>query len=89
MNRFILIDGNSLLFRAFFALPPMTSRDGIPTGAVHGFLSMLLKLLREVPDYCAVAFDLKTPTIVVAVFVGKQMQSDLLSSMRTLFLPPA
>ena len=62
MNRFILIDGNSLLFRAFFALPPMTSRDGIPTGAVHGFLSMLLKLLRDVPDYCAVAFDLKTPT---------------------------
>ena len=62
MNRIILIDGNSLLFRAFFALPPMTSRDGIPTGAVHGFLSMLLKLLSCGPDYCAVAFDLKTPT---------------------------
>ena len=62
MNRIILIDGNSLLFRAYYALPSMTARDGTPTGAIHGFLSMLLKLLRYEPDHFAVAFDLKSPT---------------------------
>ena len=43
---FIIIDGNSLMYRAFFALQtPMNSRDGTPTGALHGFLGMLLKLV--------------------------------------------
>lgn len=58
----IAIDGNSLLHRAYYALPPMTSRDGTPTGAVHGFLSMLLKLLERKPDYLVVAFDMHGPT---------------------------
>lgn len=58
----IAIDGNSLLHRAYYALPAMTSRDGAPTGAVHGFLSMLLKLVERRPDYLVVAFDLAGPT---------------------------
>ena len=42
MERLIAIDGNSLLYRAYYALPDMTTRDGTPTGALHGFLMMLL-----------------------------------------------
>ncbi len=60
---FIVIDGNSLMYRAFFALQtPMTSRDGTPTGALHGFLGMLLKLVDRNPGYMAVAFDVHGPT---------------------------
>ncbi len=60
---FIIIDGNSLMYRAFFALQtPMSSRDGTPTGALHGFLGMLLKLVDRKPTHMAVAFDVHGPT---------------------------
>ena len=60
---FIVIDGNSLMYRAFFALQtPMNSRDGTPTGALHGFLGMLLKLVDRKPSHLAVAFDVHGPT---------------------------
>ena len=60
---FIVIDGNSLMYRAFFALQtPMSSRDGTPTGALHGFLGMLLKLVERAPSHMAVAFDMHGPT---------------------------
>lgn len=59
----IVIDGNSLMHRAFHALPEMSTAAGIPTNAVYGFASMLLKVLSEVrPVYCAVAFDMHGPT---------------------------
>ncbi len=61
-KRLIAIDGNSLMHRAYYALPAMTSREGTPTGAIHGFLSMLLKLTEMKPDYLVVAFDLHGPT---------------------------
>ena len=58
-KKLVIIDGSSLLYRAFFALPPtMTSPDGIPTNAVYGFLRMLLGLYRDLdPEYMAVTFD--------------------------------
>ena len=60
---FIIVDGNSLMHRAFHALPPLTNQDGIYTNAVFGFLSMLLKVIGdEKPSYLAVAFDLHGPT---------------------------
>lgn len=63
MSPFILIDGNSLMFRAYYAMnAPMTSKDGVPTGAIYGFLSMLFKLLEREPGYVAVAFDRREPT---------------------------
>lgn len=62
MKRLIAIDGNSLMHRAFYALPPMTTADGTPTGALHGFISMLLKLVAMEPDYLLVAFDMHGPT---------------------------
>ncbi len=58
MKQLMIIDGSSLLFRAFFALPPLKTALGTPTNAVYGFLTMLLKLYEEInPDYIAVAFD--------------------------------
>ncbi|WP_277301937.1 DNA polymerase I [Veillonella caviae] len=58
MKKLMIIDGSSLLFRAFFALPSLKSALGTPTNAVYGFLTMLIKLYEEIhPDYIAVAFD--------------------------------
>lgn len=63
MKKMLLIDGNSLLHRAFHALPPLRTSKGVPTNAVYGFLNMLLRILQEEdPDYVAVAFDKKGPT---------------------------
>ncbi|MBO4306423.1 MAG: hypothetical protein J5890_04475, partial [Clostridia bacterium] len=59
MKKLIAIDGNSLMFRAYYAIHTvMTSRDGVPTNAIHGFTMMLLKLLEQKPDYMLVAFDM-------------------------------
>ena len=54
----VLIDASSYLYRAFHALPPLTNSAGVPTGAVHGVLAMLLKFLREFePPHIGVVFD--------------------------------
>lgn len=59
MKKLIAIDGNSLMFRAYYAIQTaMTSRDGVPTNALHGFTSMLLKLIEMDPDHMLVAFDM-------------------------------
>jgi len=56
--KLVLIDGNALLYRAFYALPPLTNSKGMPTGAAYGFTRMLIKIFREErPDYLACAFD--------------------------------
>ena len=58
MTDLVLIDGSSYLYRAFHALPPLTNSHGEPTGALHGVLSMIQKLLREEqPPHVAVVFD--------------------------------
>ena len=57
-DKLVLVDGSSYLFRAYHALPPLTAADGTPTGAVHGVLNMLNKLLREQDtEHFAVVFD--------------------------------
>jgi DNA polymerase-1 len=59
----LLVDGHSLLFRAYHALPPLTRPDGMPTGAVYGFANMLLKAVADFePSRVAVAFDSSAPT---------------------------
>ncbi|MFB3820109.1 MAG: 5'-3' exonuclease H3TH domain-containing protein [Candidatus Methylomirabilales bacterium] len=56
--RLVLVDGSASLYRAFFALPPLSTAAGLPTHAVLGFTTMLLKLLREeAPQAVAVVFD--------------------------------
>lgn len=64
MERIIIIDGNSLVNRAFYAIQrPMITKEGIYTQGIYGFLSMLYKIQEDYsPDYAAVAFDLKEPT---------------------------
>jgi DNA polymerase-1 len=58
MTDLVLIDGSSYLYRAFHALPPLTNSQGEPTGALHGVLTMILKLIRdEQPAHVAVVFD--------------------------------
>src|SRR5262249_33211950 len=58
-----LIDANAYVYRAFFALPPLSGPGGMPTNAVYGFTTMLLKLLRETrPQYLAAVFDAAGPT---------------------------
>lgn len=54
----VLVDGSSYLYRAFHALPALSTSAGVPTGAIHGVLNMLQKLLNDyAPDYVAVVFD--------------------------------
>jgi DNA polymerase-1 len=69
-KRIFLLDGHSLSYRAFFALPPdLQTTSGQVTNAVYGFTSMLIKLLgEERPDYLAVAFDKGRPTIRLAQY---------------------
>ncbi|MEE9170675.1 MAG: DNA polymerase I, partial [bacterium] len=62
-NRLFLIDGHSLIYRAYFAIRGLSTSKGFPTNAVYGFTNMLLKVIREKkPDYLAIAFDAKGPT---------------------------
>lgn len=62
-ERIIIIDGNSLVNRAFYALPPLATSDGIQTNAIYGFLTMLLRVMEDYnPDYIGVAFDKRAPT---------------------------
>lgn len=62
-KRLLIVDGNSILNRAYYGIRPLSAPDGTPTNAVYGFLNILLKYLEEeTPDYLGVAFDLKAPT---------------------------
>ena len=57
-SKLVLVDGSSYLYRAYHALPPLTTAAGFPTGAVHGVLNMLNKLAKELEtDYYVVVFD--------------------------------
>jgi DNA polymerase I len=61
-GRLILIDGHSLVYRAFFALPPMSTIGGVVTNAAYGFTSMLAIVLANRPEYAIAAFDMGKPT---------------------------
>lgn len=63
MEKLLIVDGNSILNRAFYGVRPLTNSKGLQTNALFGMLSMLLKQIGEVkPDYAAIAFDLPEPT---------------------------
>ena len=62
-NKLVLIDGHSILNRAFYGVPDLSNAKGLHTNAIYGFLNILFKILEEEkPDYLAVAFDVKAPT---------------------------
>ena len=89
MNLMIL-DGNSIVNRAFYGVRPLTAPDGTPTNAVYGFLAILRRLLDEVkPDALCVAFDLKDPTFRHRAYEGykaqrRPMPEDLAAQMPVL-----
>jgi len=62
-EKIVLIDGHSILNRAFFGVPPLTNSEGLHTNAVYGFLNIMFKILdEEKPEYLTVAFDRSEPT---------------------------
>ena len=83
MDKMVLIDGNSLFNRAFYATPVFTTKSGMPTNAVFGFTKLLFKILDDVkPEYIVVAFDMKAPTFRHKMYDGykatrKSMPEDL------------
>ena len=63
MEKILILDSNSLMNRAFYALPPLTNSEGVHTNAIYGFTNMLFKMQEEIkPDYIVAAFDKKAPT---------------------------
>lgn len=61
--KLLVVDGNSIVNRAFYGIRPLTTKDGVFTNAVYGFMTMLEKMKTDVdPDAVAIAFDLKAPT---------------------------
>ena len=90
MSKLVLIDGNSILNRAFYGImgsKMLTTKDGKYTNAVYGFLAILFKVLDDTkPDYIAVAFDLKAPTTRHKMYEGykanrKGMPNELAEQM--------
>ena len=90
MSKLVLIDGNSILNRAFYGImgsKMLTTKDGKYTNAVYGFLAILFKVLDDIkPDYIAVAFDLKAPTTRHKLYEGykanrKGMPNELAEQM--------
>ncbi len=88
--RLLVIDGNSIVNRAFYGIRPLTTKDGQFTNAIYGFLTMLLKIKNdEKPDAVAIAFDLKAPTFRHKKYAGykatrKGMPEELASQMAPL-----
>ena len=62
MKNILVVDGNSILNRAFYGIRPLTTKEGKHTNAIYGMLNILLRHIEGLkPDYAAVAFDLKAP----------------------------
>ncbi len=86
----LVVDGNSILNRAFYGIRPLTTKSGQPTNAIYGFLTMLEKIKSETnPDRVAIAFDLKAPTFRHKAYEGykanrKGMPDDLAAQLEPL-----
>jgi len=76
-QKFVIIDGNALLHRAWHALPPLTTQKGEVVNAVYGFMVVFLKMLNEIkPDYLAVAWDRREPTFRHKIFKEYKAQRE-------------
>ncbi len=77
MKQFMIIDGSSLLFRAFYALPGLKSPSGVPTNAVYGFLTMFFGLYENLkPDYVAISFDKGRDTFRTTLYPEYKAQRE-------------
>ena len=71
MKNILIVDGNSILNRAFFGVRPLTTKDGLHTNAVYGMYTIISKNVSLVkPDHCVIAFDLKAPTFRHKMYEG-------------------
>ena len=71
MEKLILIDGNSLLNRAYYAMSVFSTKDGLPTNGIFGFIKLVFKIIEEKkPAYIAVAFDVHAPTFRHKMYDG-------------------
>ena len=90
MEKMLLIDGNSLVNRAYYALPPLNNPQGMQVQAVFGFATMLVKMIETVkPDYIVTAFDVHAPTFRHKLYDGyksrrKGMPDELAAQMPVL-----
>lgn len=89
MRMLVIIDGNSIVNRAFYGIRPLTTKDGQFTNAIYGFLTMLKNKNEENPDAVAIAFDLKAPTFRHKAYAGykatrKGMPEELASQIKPL-----
>lgn len=85
MEKFIIIDGSSIFYRSFYAMPNLTAPSGEPTGAITGFANVVVKLLREFnPNYAAIALDTSRKTFRTEIFAdykgGRAKTPDELTS---------
>ena len=75
MQKLLIIDGNSIANRGYYALPFLSNHDGKPTGAVYGFANILIKIISdEKPDYLFVAFDHTRKTFRNELYSDYKMQ---------------
>lgn len=87
MKRLVLLDSNSLINRAFYALPPLTTADGRPSNAVFGYTTMLMKIIKDLePSHIVATFDLPAPTFRKELYTEykatrKPMPEDLAMQM--------
>ena len=78
---FMLVDGSAIVHRAYHAMPPFTTSAGVPTGAISGFFSMLLKLIQQLrPFHIVIAFDRPKPNFRQQLYVGYQAQRPKMES---------
>lgn len=90
MKKLVLIDGHAMAYRAYYAYPRLTDSKGHPTGALYGFMALLIKTVDDLkPDYLAVAFDLPTPTFRHETYIAyqakrKTMDKDMSSQIEKL-----
>ena len=71
MKKILVIDGNSIINRAFYGIRLLTTKNGKYTNAIYGMVNMITKQLDAIkPDYCAVAFDIKHPTFRHEMYDG-------------------
>lgn len=69
MKKIYIVDISAMIFRAFYAIRPLTSPSGLPVNALYGYLSMIIKLLKEEkPDYLAICYDRKDPSFRKALY---------------------
>ena len=63
MKKLLILDSNSILNRAYYGVSPLSTRDGLPTNAVYGFMNIIIKLINDFkPNYICAAYDIKAPT---------------------------